>query len=155
MSYRYSDLAKTYGTNYQKAIEHYLQHQSEKKLGYVDGEFDGRWTITNHEHDLFIGASRRMGGAIDSLVWGHKEFINSWDHGRELQMATNVHPFGECFNPTEAGAGSDSTGPSTKSRLQAISAKGNNLITRVSINLSYEMIVLLPWLTRIENIWVT
>nr|KAG5703395.1 hypothetical protein BaRGS_022444 [Batillaria attramentaria] len=28
-----------------------------------------------------------MGGAVDSLVWNHREFVNSWDHGRQLQMA--------------------------------------------------------------------
>ncbi|XP_046559949.1 uncharacterized protein LOC124268967 [Haliotis rubra] len=126
---RYSDLTKAYGTDYHQAVVHYLNHQSEKRLGYVDGGYSGRWTISNHDHDLFVSASGRMGGAIDSLVWDNKEFINAWDHGRELQMATNTHPYGECFNPTEAGGRDDSIGPSTKSKIISISSHGSTLKT--------------------------
>ena len=48
-----------------------------------------------------------------------QEFINSYDHGRELQLAVVVAGFGECWNPTEAGGESDGIGLATKSELQA------------------------------------
>jgi hypothetical protein len=46
----------------------------------------------------------RNAGAIDSLVWNGFELINSFDHGRELQIAFAKGSAGECFNPTEAGS---------------------------------------------------
>lgn len=42
-------------------------------------------------------------GAISSIVFRGKEFVNSHDHGRLFQTALQVDGFGECHNPTEAG----------------------------------------------------
>ena len=53
---------------------------------------------------LFVSASTRTAGAIDSLVWANTEFINAFDHGRELQIAFAKGSAGECYNPTEAGS---------------------------------------------------
>ena len=98
---RYPDLKAKFGSNYTAALEHYITvGKNEGLLGFVDGGFDGRWTVAS-SNQLFLSASARTSGAIDSLVWNNKEFINAWDHGRELQMAvTTGH--GECYNPTEA-----------------------------------------------------
>ena len=41
----------------------------------------------NDAHTLWVSASERMAGAIDSVVWDNVEFVNSWDHGRQMQMA--------------------------------------------------------------------
>lgn len=50
-------------------------------------------------------------GAICSLTWGGKEFINDFDHGRQLQSASSFNfggqPLGEAYNPTEAGSSHD------------------------------------------------
>jgi len=43
-------------------------------------------------------------GAICSLTWKGKQFINDLDHGRQLQSASSFDGKGEAFNPTEAGA---------------------------------------------------
>ena len=130
---RYPDLTNVFAHDYHHAVEHYLTYgQKEHRLGYVEGGFEGRWTISNGK-DLFISASATMAGAVDSLVWNHKEFINAWDHGRELQMAINAPPNGECFNPTEAGGIDDGTGSSTKSHLQGVYASGRTLRTSVSL----------------------
>ncbi|MCK5820155.1 MAG: hypothetical protein KAH18_13175 [Psychromonas sp.] len=43
-------------------------------------------------------------GAICSLTWNGKEFINDYDHGRQLQSAASFDGLGEKYNPTEAGA---------------------------------------------------
>jgi len=68
--------------------------------------------------------SARMAGAIDSVIWNNKQFINAWDHGRELQIAiTNAS--GECYNPTEAGSANDGPGLTTTSKLLAVNTIGN------------------------------
>lgn len=78
---RYSDLSKAFGTDYRQAIEHYLRmgYSKEGRIGYVEGGDGGRWTISSHNRELFLSASKRTGGAVDSLVWDHKEFLNRSD----------------------------------------------------------------------------
>jgi hypothetical protein len=57
---------------------------------------------------LVIQTTSRLAGAIDSVKWDGVEFINSHDHGRQLQSAINADVDGvyhtECYNPTEAGS---------------------------------------------------
>jgi hypothetical protein len=43
-------------------------------------------------------------GAICSLNWRDREFIDDYDHGRQLQSAVKFDDMFEAFNPTEAGA---------------------------------------------------
>jgi hypothetical protein len=56
-----------------------------------------------------------MGGAMSSLTWRGKEFINSDDHGRNFQIAAAFNGHYECYNPTEGGSLSDggANSPST------------------------------------------
>ncbi len=75
-----------------------------------------------------LTASARFAGAITSLTWNGVEFIDSSDHGRELQSALHLNGLGECYNPTEAGAASDWFGSSSK--LLSITAQGNTLESR-------------------------
>ncbi|PVD20817.1 hypothetical protein C0Q70_18978 [Pomacea canaliculata] len=125
---RYSDLHNAFGKDYQRAVEHYLTFGlKENRLGYLEGGYGNRWTVSDPSHGLFVSASRRMGGAIDSLVWNNHEFINAWDHGRELQMAMNFVPHGEAFNPTEGGGRTDSQADSTKTVIRHIHAAGKTL----------------------------
>src|SRR5438128_869037 len=37
--------------------------------------------------EIVITTTKRLAGAIHSLTWDGKEFINSTDHGRQLQSA--------------------------------------------------------------------
>lgn len=67
-----------------------------------------------------------MGGAIESLTWKGKEFINSADHGRLMQSASSFNKLGECYNPTEAGSTYDKRGKSSSQLIQ-FSAEGNRL----------------------------
>ncbi len=91
----------------------------------------GDASITNiaGPSSIVISTTQRLAGAIGSLTWNGKEFINSYDHGRELQSATSFNGWGECFNPTEAGSSQDGTGNST-SFLQYLNATGNYLETQ-------------------------
>jgi len=65
----------------------------------ITGSFNGAPIVARTSSDL--------GGAIYSLTWQGKEFLNSSDHGRELQSASSFDDLGEAYNPTEAGASRD------------------------------------------------
>jgi hypothetical protein len=84
--------------------------------------------------EIVITTTRRLAGAIHSLRWGGKEFIDSADHGRQLQSASNLdcgRPLrAELYNPTEAGARADGAGPRSSSRLLWLRARGNELSTQ-------------------------
>ena len=83
---------------------------------------------------LVIRTTSRLAGAIDSVRWDGVEFIDSHDHGRQLQSALNADFEGvfhvECYNPTEAGSVVDALGPRSTSRLDFLSVEGGVLTTR-------------------------
>lgn len=83
--------------------------------------------------EIVITTTSRVAGAIHSLTWNGVEFINSADHGRQLQSASNFNAgqrfVGETFNPTEAGSRFDGAGQNSTSRLLHLIAKGNQLQT--------------------------
>jgi hypothetical protein len=83
---------------------------------------------------LVIRTTSRLAGAIDSIKWDGVEFIDSHDHGRQLQSALNADVDGafhvECYNPTEAGSVVDALGPKSTSRLEFLSVKDGVLSTR-------------------------
>ncbi len=89
------------------------------------------------EGGITIRTTSRLAGAIHSLTWNEKEFIDSHDHGRQLQSAINLdggermRP--ETFNPTEAGSRNDGAGPTSTSRLLHISTTPNSLKTRAQM----------------------
>lgn len=87
--------------------------------------------------EIVITTTSRVAGAIHSLTWAGKEFIDSHDHGRQLQSAINLDVAGvfhaETFNPTEAGSRSDGAGDATTSRLLEIEAKDHTLRTRTQM----------------------
>lgn len=77
-------------------------------------ELDGSW--------LELETTARLAGAIDRLTWKGQEFVDSFDHGRQIQSASNFDAgfdrmIPETFNPTEAGSRHDHTGPTSSSRL--------------------------------------
>lgn len=83
--------------------------------------------------EIVITTTSRVAGAIHSLTWNGREFIDSADHGRQLQSASNLDcatPItGETFNPTEAGSRLDGPGPASSSKLLRMAASGNTLET--------------------------
>ncbi len=80
--------------------------------------------------EIVITTTARLAGAVHSLTWGGKEFIDSHDHGRELQSAASFHSgplkdfWAESFNPTEAGSRADGTGEKSSSKLLRLEVKG-------------------------------
>lgn len=85
------------------------------------------------DSEIVIRTTSRLAGAIDSLTWRGREFIDSHDHGRQLQSASNWDVGGdlhaETFNPTEAGCERDGVGPVSTSRLLWLLADGRDLQT--------------------------
>lgn len=83
--------------------------------------------------EIVITTTSRLAGAIHSLTWNGQEFIDSTDHGRQLQSASSFSSEGnhwaEAFNPTEAGSRDDGTGPNSTSRLLHSLATSDSLQT--------------------------
>lgn len=91
------------------------------------------------DSNIVITTTARLAGAIHSLTWNQQEFIDSADHGRQLQSACSFDcgekgPFwAEAFNPTEAGSRKDGAGPKSTSRLLELKAGKNELTTRTQM----------------------
>jgi hypothetical protein len=108
-------------------------------LSVFAGLPDGDAQISSGTNDsrIVITTKSRLAGAIGSVVWRGKEFINTFDHGRELQSAASFDDTravgAETYNPTEAGSRDDFTGPHSTSRLLRITACGNRLRTRTQM----------------------
>ena|GEM_PF-5196778 len=85
--------------------------------------------------EIVITTTSRLAGAIHSLTWGGREFIDSADHGRQLQSAANFDAgkpfFPEVFNPTEAGSSAD--GQISTSRLLELKIAERELATRTQM----------------------
>ena len=83
--------------------------------------------------EIVITTTSRLASAIHSLRWNGREFIDSADHGRQLQSASNFDAgsriTAETYNPTEAGSRFDGAGQKSTSVLHALRAKGNELST--------------------------
>jgi hypothetical protein len=79
---------------------------------------------------IVIKASPSFGGAVYSLAWKGREFIDAHDHGRELQSAISFDGHGECYNPTEAGSAADGAGRTSTSILLSADASKNILKTK-------------------------
>ena len=96
---------------------------------------DGNGSIRGRfrDSDIVITTTSRLAGAIHSLTWSGKEFIDTADYGRQLQSAANFDAgsafTSETFNPTEAGSMHDGAGDQSTSRLLHYLAKDNQLQT--------------------------
>lgn len=115
---RYADLKAAFGQSCQPALNHYLTlGRNEGRSGLNGTHYFGpqgrRVTVKNNL--IAVGLSSRTAGAIDSLYSNGREYINSWDRGRQMQVAWTVDGSGECNNPTEAGSASDGIGHNTSS----------------------------------------
>lgn len=122
---RYIDLQNAFGNNLSSYYWHYV----------TNGQYEGRNAkpsnlLVARLGDVSIGASPRCAGAVDSLVFGGKECINSYDHGRQLQTAAYDTRYEGCYNPTQAGNKIDGLGAISSSQLIYGTAVGNTLETK-------------------------
>lgn len=88
---------------------------------------------TAGKSQIVITITPRVAGAIHSLTWNGKEFVDSKDHGRQIQSAANFDAqtefTPETFNPTEAGSRADGEGDKSTSQLVGLSTFRNQLST--------------------------
>jgi alpha-tubulin suppressor-like RCC1 family protein len=76
---------------------------------------------------ISVSTSNQFGAAVSSIKWGRKEYINNWDHGRQLQLNAQFFNRFCCYNPYEAGSFEDAKGPTSTSKVLSLSASGNRL----------------------------
>jgi alpha-tubulin suppressor-like RCC1 family protein len=95
--------------------------------GQVNGNATINSTVPVFGQPLTVSTSSQFAGAVSSIKWGNKEFINNWDHGRQLQL--NIQFFNRfiCYNPYEAGGFDDGQATTSSSRLLSLNASGNRL----------------------------
>lgn len=109
---------------------------------------NGNATIrqTTGHSEIVITTTSRLAGAIHSLTWNGKEFVDSADHGRQIQSASNFDAGSrftpETFNPTEAGSVRDGAGPKSSSRLLHLISGKNEL--QSTIQMAF-------WLTPVDK----
>lgn len=89
----------------------------------LTGSFNGKPVV--------VGANARFGGAIYSIKLDGQEYLDSTDHGRELQTAWQYNGQGEGNNPTEAGSAANGSGPSSSSVILHAASNGTVLTTRI------------------------
>jgi hypothetical protein len=100
---------------------------------------DGNATIRAQAgpSEIVITTTARLAGAIHSLTWNGREFLDSFDHGRQLQSALNLDNgtalLDETFNPTEAGSRRDGRGDKSSSLLLHGRVESNALQTVVQM----------------------
>jgi alpha-tubulin suppressor-like RCC1 family protein len=95
---------------------------------------DSSITATVLGQPLTIKTSSQFAGAISSLVWGGKEFVNNYDHGRQFSMNAAFFNRNECYNPYEAGTRADGQNTTSSSRVLSLTASGNRLESTVQMS---------------------
>lgn len=78
-------------------------------------------------HTLSVSTSNQFAGAVSSIKWAGKEYINNWDHGRQLQLNSQFFNRFICYNPYEAGGFDDAMLPTSSSKLLSFNASGNRI----------------------------
>lgn len=81
--------------------------------------------------ELALTISARFGGAVESLTWRGKEFLNIYDHGRQISYAWQMDGWGECLNPTEPGAAADLFNQTSTSELISVCSSAPNHVTTI------------------------
>lgn len=105
-------------------------------LAQPEPAVDGNATIRAKAgpSEIVVTTTGRLAGAIHSVRWNGVEFIDSFDHGRQMQSACSFDCgkpgfHAECYNPTEAGSRRDGRGATSTSQLLRLKAEGNVLET--------------------------
>ncbi len=105
------------------SVQLHLPACARERDARIIGELDGA--------EIVLTASGvRFAGAISSLTYRGVEYIDTADHGREMQSAIQLDGWGECYNPNEAGSYADGDSFGSTSVLEAMSAQGNVIKTR-------------------------
>jgi hypothetical protein len=80
-----------------------------------------------------LEAAAQFGGSVSSLVFRGEQYVDTRDHGRELQSASSFDGLGECFNPTEAGSVADRNLSTTSSKVIAFKSGRDWIATQTDM----------------------
>ena len=103
---------------------------------FNDSDISGDAVIKKQigKDEAIITTTSRVAGAIHSFKFRGKEYIDSFDHGRQLQSASNFNMgkkfIPEVFNPTEAGSEFDGKGAKSSSKLLFLKVNNEELATK-------------------------
>ena len=78
-----------------------------------------------------LTATPRLAGSIEFLTFNGKQFLDNYDHGREMETAFWNNGKGGCENPTQAGNADDATGSTSTSVLLNQSSTSNSYTSTV------------------------
>ncbi|NRD53138.1 hypothetical protein D7Y15_10725 [Corallococcus sp. AB030] len=78
-----------------------------------------------------MGTSASHGGAVTSLVYDGKEYINNKDHGRQMQVAFSLDGYNEALMPTEAGSHRNGTEPISTTQVVGYGAQLGHMTSTV------------------------
>src|SRR3982074_1418812 len=76
---------------------------------------------------LTLKTSSQFGGAISSIRWAGKEFVNNWDHGRQCSTNASFFDRAECYNAYETGSKEDGQKTTSSAKVLSLTAAGNVL----------------------------
>ena len=94
------------------------------------GAASAQWRVGGDA--LAFRADPFFAGAISSIVYRGRQYLDASDHGREMQGPVQFGS-GECLNPTLAGASRDPPGTTTSRLLaQEANAEGYRSLTRMA-----------------------
>lgn len=108
-------------------ISLFLTTQNLWAFGFLDRLLYPTEKISSSSVEITLSPNQ-FAGAIESLKWNNKEFVNIFDHGRQIQSAIQIDGFGECFNPTEAGSAHDGYSRKGSSKVTSIIKKSEQLL---------------------------
>jgi alpha-tubulin suppressor-like RCC1 family protein len=105
-------------------------------VAIVQAQVSGNATITAPVFGLplTIRTTSQFAGAISSIQWAGKEFVNNYDHGRQFSMNASFFNRNECYNPYEAGTREDGQKTTSSSRVLSLTASGNRLESTVQMS---------------------
>ncbi|MHA7628952.1 hypothetical protein [Corallococcus sp. M7] len=78
-----------------------------------------------------MGTSASHGGAVTSLVYGGREYINNKDHGRQMQVAFSLDGYDEALMPTEAGSNRNGSDPVSTTQVLGYGAQPGHMTSTV------------------------
>lgn len=94
--------------------------------------------LTSQDGEVTIRTCDYDAGAICSLTYKGKQFLDNYDHGRQMQSAVSFDGRGEVENPTEAGSRADGKNPRWSSSALVVADVTEGVLTTQSIMAYWE-----------------
>jgi hypothetical protein len=134
-----ADLNKCFAPDFKKAVLHFVLYGNAQGLtgfpsipsfgGVLPDIMGFKGNAVVGTRALKVTTSSQFAGAVDGVYFGGCNFVNNYDHGRQIQAASWDRGMGEANNPNEAGWHGDRD--STSSVLLSLKAGSSSIATVV------------------------